>query len=80
MNILVGTGLVVGVTSSLVFGIVRRFRARAVKQLRMSMDAYAEREIARERRKQTRQRAQAFFTLLGADVPPRSLPDPRARR
>jgi Na+/glutamate symporter len=43
-------------------------RARNAKQWRTSLDAYAEREIAQHRRKQTVQRAQAFFTLLGTTV------------
>jgi acyl-CoA hydrolase len=41
-----------------------RFRARSAKQWRTSLDAYAEREIARRRRQQTIQRAQAFFTFV----------------
>jgi hypothetical protein len=50
-----------------------RFRVRSAKQWRNSLDAYAEREIARRRRKQTAQRAPAFFTLVGTPVM-RSLP------
>jgi hypothetical protein len=41
------------------------FRSRNAKQWRTSLDAYAEREIAQQRRKQKVQRKQAFFTLLG---------------
>ena len=45
-----------------------RFRGRSARQWRTSLDVYAEREIARRRREQTRQRARAFFTLIGAPV------------
>jgi hypothetical protein len=44
------------------------FRSRNAKQWRSSLDAYAEREIAQQRRKQKVQRAQAFFTLVGTTV------------
>ncbi len=44
------------------FCIAWRFRARAVKRRwRAALDAYAEREIAQQGRKQARKRAQAFL-------------------
>ncbi|HTK78042.1 MAG TPA: hypothetical protein VL371_22440 [Gemmataceae bacterium] len=46
------------------FFVALGFRARTTNQWRTSLDAYAEREIARQRRKQTLRRTQALFTLF----------------
>lgn len=46
------------------FFVALGFRARTADQWRTSLDAYAEREIARQRRKQQLQRTKAFFTLF----------------
>jgi len=51
-----------------VFFVALGFRARTANQWRTSLDTYAEREIARQRRRQTLQRTRAFFTLLGPSV------------
>jgi hypothetical protein len=50
------------------FFVALGFRARTANQWRTSLDAYAEREIARQRRKQTLRRTQAFFTLFRASA------------
>jgi hypothetical protein len=47
------------------FGIAERFRARAVKRWRTALEAYAEREIARERHTSALKRAPTTSAALG---------------
>jgi hypothetical protein len=50
------------------FFVALGFRARTANQWRSSLDAYAERQIARQRRKQKLRRTQAFVTFLRVPV------------
>jgi len=49
-------------------GMAVRFRARAEQNWRTSLQVYAEREIAQDRRTQARKRTQAFLTLVGTSL------------
>jgi len=46
------------------FFVALGYRARTANQWRSSLDAYAERQIAQHRRKQSLRRTQAFFTFF----------------
>jgi hypothetical protein len=56
------------------FGIAWRFRARAVRRRLTALAAYAEREIARERRRRAVRRAQPFSAALGVSGAVRASP------